>query len=90
MTPFTLGVLQDPLRQATCGALMKTDHAPMPMELAGAEAVAIVNLPKQPFDGLNKCITRVAITLKLLSIPYYRVRLAAQALAVFSTDSHFL
>ena len=62
MKLFTLGVPQDPLRQATCGALMMVDYVPMPMGRTGADAVAIVNLASQPFDGLNKCIARVTIT----------------------------
>ena len=62
MKPFTLGVPQDPLRQAICGALMMLDHAPMPMGRTGAEAVAIVDSPRQPFDGLNERIAQVAVT----------------------------
>ena len=33
----------------------------MPMGRNGVEAVAIVDLARQPFDGLNKRIVRVAI-----------------------------
>ena len=61
-TLYTVGVPQDPLRQATCGALMMVNHAPMPMGRNGVEAMAIVNLARQPFDGLNKRIAWVAIT----------------------------
>ena len=62
MKLFTLGVPQDLLRQATCSALMMVHHAPMPMRQIGADAVAIVDLTRQPFDGLNKRIAWVAIT----------------------------
>ena len=62
MKTFTLGVPQNPLRQAACGLLIMVDHTRMPMERTGAEAVAIVDLPRQPFDGLNKRIARIAIT----------------------------
>ena len=62
MKPLTLGVLQDPLRQSACGALMMVNHAPMPMGRTGAEAVAIADLPRQSFDSLNKRIARVAFT----------------------------
>ena len=62
MKLFTLGVPQDPLRQATCGALMMVDYVPMPMGRTGADAVAIVDSTRQPFDGLNKHIAQVSIT----------------------------
>ena len=62
MKPLTLGVPQDPLRQAMRGSLVMVDHTPMPMGQTGAEAVAIIDLPGQPFDGLNERIARIAIT----------------------------
>ena len=61
MKPFTLGVPQDPLRQTMCGALMMVDHAPIPMERNGVEAIAIIDLARQSFGGLNKHTARVAI-----------------------------
>ena len=60
MKPSTLGVPQDPLRQAACETTMMVDHAPMPMGRTGAEAVVIVDPPRQPFDGLNERIALVA------------------------------
>ena len=50
---YTLGVPQALLRQAMCGSLMVVDHTPMPIGRNGAKAVVIVDLPRQPFDGLN-------------------------------------
>ena len=49
---------QDPLRQAMCGKLMMMNHVTMPMGRTGADVVAIVDLARQPFDGLNKRIAR--------------------------------
>ena len=62
MKPFALGVPQDPLRQAMSGTMMVVDHVPIPLGCTGAEVVAIVDPPRQPFDGLNKRIARVSIT----------------------------
>ena len=42
--------------------LKYADHAPIPMGQTGADAVVIVDRTRQPFDGLNKRIARVAIT----------------------------
>ena len=61
-TLYTVGVPQVPLRQATCGALMVMNYAPMPMVQNEVAAVAIVDLARQPFDGLSKRIAWVAIT----------------------------
>ena len=62
LKPLTLGVSQDPLRQAMRRLLLMVDHTSMPMGQTGAEAAAIIDLPGQPFDGLNERIARVAIT----------------------------
>ena len=70
-----------------CWALMMVDHVPMPMGQTGTEAVAIVDWPRQPFDGLNTHIARVAITYKIRSISYYLLRLVARAFAVFSAGT---
>ena len=61
MKPFTLEVPQDPLRQAACGKLMAGDHVPMKMGQTRAEAVATVDLPRQPSDSVNKRAARVVI-----------------------------
>ena len=71
MKPFVLGVPKDPLRQAMCGAMMSVDHVPMPMVRTGAETVGIVDSPRQPFDGLNERIARVATTYCLFGVKKY-------------------
>ena len=60
MKPFPPGVPQDTLMQATCGAMMTMNHASMPMGRTEVEALAIVDLPRQHFDGLSERISRVA------------------------------
>ena len=62
MKPLTLGVPKDLLRPAAHGGLRKLTmrHAPMPMGRSGADTVTIIDLVRQPFDGLNKRIVRVS------------------------------
>ena len=50
-------VPKDPLMQAIGGVLVIGYHAPFRI---GSYAAVMVNLPRQPFDGLNERIARGA------------------------------
>ena len=56
------GGAQGPPEASNARCLTYIDHASIPMGRTGVDAVAIVDLARQSFGGLNKRIAEVAIT----------------------------